>query len=147
MRDVMAYGTCGTGATGGTNVYRELLASETLKMSSQCTSTPVLAIAQALRSKLIQANLSHMSHLSHLSHITYSPLSASTPMGLPMITTDDLLMRIWFGLILTYNKTPLFYKRSRFTSEIITLFRGTPVIPDSASLWAALDKATNRTIR
>lgn len=80
-----------------------------------------------------------MSHLSHLSHITYSPLSASTPMGLPIITTDDLLMRIWFGLILTYNKTPLFYKRSRFTSEIITLFRVSPQL--------FLDKATNRTIR
>jgi hypothetical protein len=93
-------------------------------------------------SKLIQTNLSHMSHLSHLSHITYSPLSASTPMGLPIITTDDLLMRIWFGLILTYNKTPLFYKTTLFSSEITTLFRVTPVIPVFYPM-PCLDKAAS----
>ena len=48
--------------------------------------------------------------------------------GLPcsIITTNNLLMRIWFGLILTHNKTPLFHKTTQFTSEIITLFRVSP---------------------
>ena len=43
-----------------------------------------------------------------------------------IITTNDLLMRIWLGLILTHNKTSLFHKTTQFTSEIITLFRVSP---------------------
>ena len=41
---VMAIGTCGTGETGGTNVYWKLLMSEALRMAlhMSCASIPAI---------------------------------------------------------------------------------------------------------
>ena len=66
LRNVMAYGT---GATCGTNVYWELLVGEALKMSSQCTSASILAIAQALHSKQISVNfIPHVAPVPSVPH-------------------------------------------------------------------------------